>query len=243
MRIYLYYDVEHPYRVIPMFLVMEEVWPRGSWEHLIVDSGVNRFFKRLRLKEYPRWYLEAYGWHAERLYRLYGDRVWVVAPDYPDDYEGNRMPRNTERTLRNVEWFLSSFEANWLVVVQARYLDLAAYREALRTYRRLVGDYPRIGIGTLCTRAPREYARRVAMATRRFFPESWIHVFGPSLRILKAITPYVDSIDTTAYYRVPRNLRGRGPVSRQQAAMEWLKAARKAVKNKPAPLEKWLHTP
>jgi len=233
-RIYVRYTVDHPYKIATMPELGRALATR--FEHLLVDSGVNRFFRRMKLKEYPKGYLEWYAERAAWLYRTFGDRVWVVLPDYPSDYAENPIPDNLEKTLRNVERLID-VKAAWVVVVQARYLDREDYLRALRLYSDMLPDYPRVAIGTLCTRAPRWYASFVARATRRFFPKSWIHVFGPSLRILPDISPYVDSIDSVAYYVIPRWLRGaKSRFTEDEVAKSWIAralevAGRRRIKN------------
>ena len=227
LRVYVRYTVEHPYKICTMPELRRALSTRFG--HLIVDSGVNRFFRRMRLQEYPEGYLEWYAQRAEWLYRVFGDRVWVVLPDYPSDYRENPIPNNMERTLRNIVRFID-VKANWVVVIQARYLDYQDYLRALKVYSDLLPDYPRVAIGTLCTSAPKCYAVQVAKATRGWFPRSWIHVFGPSLRVLPEIAPYIDSIDTAAYYSIPRWLRGTKPkFSEDEVARSWISRALEAA--------------
>jgi len=230
VRIYLYYNIEwYPYKILPMYLYIKGHFPR-FFEHIIVDSSVNKFFKYMKLKDYPRWYLEVYPKLAKKLTAKYGDRVWVVIPDYPDDYRENRIEDNTEKTLENVVAFIEKCpDVNWLPVIQARFLDIMAFRRACKMYREVLGDYPRIAIGTLCTRAPEDYAKFCVMATRQFFPRSWIHVFGPNVRWLRFMKYYVNSIDTVAYYKPPWHLRGKGVTSMDEYAKEWLKLAKKYI--------------
>jgi len=238
-RVYVRYTVSrHPYKIAVMLELQRALSTR--FEHLIVDSGVNRFFRRMKLQEYPEGYLEWYAERAEWLYRTFGDRVWVVLPDYPSDYSENPIPNNLEKTLRNIERFID-IKANWIIVIQARYLDYNGYLKSLKLYSDLLPDYPRIAIGTLCTRAPKRYALFVARATRRYFPKSWIHVFGPSLRILPDIAPYIDSIDTAAYYSIPRWLRGTKPkFTEDEIAESWIEKAHKTTNKKHGKLPDYL---
>jgi len=223
VRIYVRYTVNHPYKICTMMTVDNAL--RTQFEHLIVDSGVNRFFKKLGLKDYPKYYLERYRYVAEWLYRKYGDRVWVTIPDYPSDYRENPIENNTEKTIRNIEKFIDA-KANWIIVIQAKYLDYEDYRRALKLYSDLFPDYPRIAIGTLCTRAPRDYAVFCARMTREYFPKSWIHVFGPSLTVLRYIAPYVNSIDTAGYYSIPHWLRGKKlKFTEEEIAKSWIQRA------------------
>jgi hypothetical protein len=226
VRIYLYYDIEdYPYKVIPMFLVIKGVFPK-DFKHVIVDSGVNRYFKYMRLKEYPEWYLKVYPKVAVRLTKEYGNAVWITIPDYPDDYEQNRMPNNTERTLANIVRFISEYpDVNWLPVVQARWMNVPAFRDALMKYTEVLREYPRVAIGTLCTRGTLDYAVATTALTRKYFPNAWIHVFGPNIKWLRRIKYYVNSIDSVAYHKPPHGIRGKGATSRYEYAMEWLRTA------------------
>jgi len=232
VRIYLYYDVDGwPYKVIPMHLVLKDVFPK-DFEHLIVDSGVNKFFKYECRKEYPEWYLKAYPKVARQLTREYGDSVWIVVPDYPDDYRPNRIPNNAELTLKNIIKFLSEYpDVNWLPVIQARWGEHGDFRRALLKYREVLGNPKRIAIGTLCTTAKLDYALYCCRMARKFFPNSWIHVFGPRITWLKHIKHYINSFDSTAYCKVPWSLRKRanGSVSRKEAAFEFIRQAQKYI--------------
>jgi len=219
MRIYIYYtDMKgYPFKIIPMFKVTDGI--SFDFQHLIVDSGVNRFFKIERRKEYPETYLEMYPVLAEKLTRKYGNKVWIVIPDYPDDYEHNRIQDNMRRTLRNVELMIDR-KANWIVPIQAKWNDIEEFKEACREYRDLIGDYPRIAIGTLCTRSRKDYAIKCCKIARKFFPDSWIHVFGPNIAWLRHIAPYINSIDSVAYHYPPHGAKGR---FREKVKENWIR--------------------
>lgn len=209
-----------------MHLVLGGVFP-DKFDHLIIDSGVNRFFKSMGLKDYPQGYIDRYLAMARYLHRRYSDKVWVVIPDYPDDYENNRIENNFEKTLENIVLFIDKEkDVEWIPVIQARWGSKEDFRRAVRELRRVIGSYPRVAVGTLCTRARKDYAVFCCRLARSYFPNSWIHVFGPSLRFLSDISLYIDSIDTTAYYKAPWSIRNTGVKgNRHVYAYTWVKKA------------------
>ena len=206
VRLYLYYDTDWPYKIIPMFRIMGGEFP-NKFRHLIVDSGVDKFFRHMRLKDYPEGYLEKYPYIAENLTKRFGERVWITLPDYPADYPENPIEDNMEKTIKNIETMIDR-RVNWIVVIQARWGDLSEFERACRIYRDLIGEYPRIAIGTLCTKGKLEYAVGCCRLARRYFPTSWIHVFGPNIRWLRHISRYVNSFDSVAYWKPPHGYKG-----------------------------------
>lgn len=100
----------------------------------------------------------------------------------------------------------------------------------------MLKNYPRIAIGTLCTTAKQDYAVFCCRLTREYFPNSWIHVFGPNIRWLRRIAHYIDSIDSVAYYKPPRSLRGKGITDMNTYALEWLKNASRYIPPRLRPL-------
>ena len=93
--------IQYPY-VFVNFFNYKELF-RRRFEHAILDTGVERLFDHGKLKEYPSWFKRKYVSVCKQLTEIYGDKIWCVVPDYPDDYVHNRIPDNVEKTLRNIE--------------------------------------------------------------------------------------------------------------------------------------------
>ena len=170
------------------------------FKHAILDSGVNRVFFNWRRDEYPPWLLRQIGYIAQQLSMIYKGRLWVTIPDYPDDYYPGYVRDNVERTLRNIKRFLPIEGVEWLPVIQSRYLDIFSFYESCERTKQLVGDYPRIAIGTVCKTRRLSFIEYVVKYARNVFPNSWIHCFGMTLQALRRLTQgEFNSFDNTVW--------------------------------------------
>jgi len=166
-----------------------------KFQHAILDSGIEWFLKNPSALEYPPYFLQRWRGLARHLSRRFEGQLWVTCPDYPDNYQ-QFNGKNIELTLRNIEDFLSIDGVEWLPVVQSRYLDLFSYYYSLQETKRLIGDYPRVGIGTVCKTKRLNFIEHCCKATRAWFPNSHIHAFGLILKALPRIRTVVDSSDS-----------------------------------------------
>jgi len=183
---------------------------KRRFEHAILDTGVELFFDKLRLRGYPKWFLTMWRDLAKRLSKLFEGKLWVVIPDVPSDYHPSDWSNglNVELTLKNVEDFASIDGVDWVVVVQSRFDDLLSYYSSLKRTKEIVGDYPRIAIGTVCKTRNLRFIIEVCKATRTWFPKSHVHAFGLTLTALPMVAKYIDSWDSLAY-TFPRERGGR----------------------------------
>ncbi|RKX41881.1 MAG: hypothetical protein DRP27_10180 [Thermotogae bacterium] len=175
-----------------------------DFECAIVDSGVEYFFLTKRMRDYPRHYLVRYRERAKLLGKMYGDRVWITIPDYPDDYQPGltheRGLDNVDKTLRNVEEFIVIDGAAWLPVIQSRYMNTFSFLESCERLREIIGDYPRVAIGTVCKARKHSWISYCIKTARAYFPHSWIHAFGLTLRVLSMLRPHAMlSFDSMAW--------------------------------------------
>ena len=183
----------------PFLLVNIRNWKelrKRRFKHAILDSGVEIFKSNPNLKDYPKSVLWRYSQKAEIVSRLYPGKVWVTIPDYPDDLNPGQFGDNIEKTLRNIEEFISIDGVEWLPVIQSRYLDIFSFYESCQKLRDLIGDYPRIAIGTVCKTRKLSFIEKCCSIARKFFPNSWIHAFGLTLRALPKVKDYIDSFDS-----------------------------------------------
>jgi hypothetical protein len=189
-------QIQHPYLLVNP-KNCRELRVR-DWEHAIVDCGVELFRNR-EAKEYPPGFLHYWKGKAKQLSELYNGRIFVTCPDYPDDFNPGQFGDNVEKTLKNVEEFISVDGVNWLVSIQSRYLDRFSFFESCAKLKDLVGDYPRIAVGTVCKTNDLGFIEYCCQIARRFFPHSWIHAFGLTLSALPRVSRYINSWDSMAW--------------------------------------------
>lgn len=167
-----------------------------NFKHAIVDCGVEIFFHGA--KEYPPWFFNRYEFLCQQLTEIYGDRVWCVIPDYPDDYRNNPIAHNVHRTLRNIQRFHKVKGVNWVYPLQCDYLNLQSFHDSCH---QVMGFNPeRVAIGTVCKTRNVEFIEKCCRMARRHFYTQHIHAFGPTLNALPKILPHIDSWDSTAYF-------------------------------------------
>jgi hypothetical protein len=188
--------IKYPYVMVHM-RQRKELF-KISFEHAIVDSGVMIFVKE-NIKEYPSLFMKRYDFWAKQLTEIYGERVWVTIPDYPDDYNPGQFGDNVEKTLENVKRFMAVKDVNWLPVLQSRYLNCFSFLESCERTKELIGNYPRIAIGTVCKCNKLSFVEYCCKVARKYFPDSWIHAFGLTLRALPKVKDVLDSFDSMAW--------------------------------------------
>ncbi len=166
-----------------------------KFQHAIVDSGVEIFKSNPRLRDYPKSFLWRYTQQAEILSHKYPG-VWITIPDYPDDFNPGQFGDNIEKTLKNIEEFISIDGVEWLPVIQSQYLNVLRFYESCHRLKKLLGNYPRIAIGTVCKTRKLNFIVECCKIARKFFPKSWIHAFGATLTAIPKIVNYIDSFDS-----------------------------------------------
>jgi len=176
---------------------------KRRFEHAIIDSGVEQFFNHGRLKDYPEWYLREYKRRARYLSQIFGDRVWVVVPDYPDDYRPGQTYEsgldNVDKTVARIEEFTAIDGVEWLPVIQSRYEDTFSFIESCHRVRELLGRYPRLAIGTVCKARKLKWIVWCCLYARQTFPGSWLHAFGLTLSALPRLKGRLDSFDSMVW--------------------------------------------
>jgi len=192
------------------------------WKKAILDCGVEIFWHQT---EYPKGFLDNYKEKAKTLTEIFGNRIWITIPDYCDDYK--HVPNNIEKTLRNIKEFIKIPNINWLPVIQSRYLNIMSFYESLQKTKEIIGDYPRIAIGTVCKTNNLKFIIECCKATKKHFPKSWIHAFGLTLRALPKAKKYINSFDTSAY-TFPRK-RSMGQASNQKERIQYFIAYKKRI--------------
>ncbi len=229
---------DYPYPLVPFHLVEEMRW-YGKFKHAIMDSGVEIFAHGA--KDYPVWFHDRYIFKAQQLTEIYGDRIWVVIPDYPDDYRNNPIENNVEKTIRNIEKYHKVKGVNWVYPIQADYLNLQSFHESCHQVKKFEPE--RVAIGTVCKCRNLDFIEACCRMARQHFPDSHIHAFGPTLSALPRILPYIDSWDSTAYFcsRQPSKGKCRNQKEREQYFYAYLSRVNEilAKYNSQKTLDEW----
>jgi len=189
--------VDYPYLLVNFF--NRNKLRYYKFEHAILDSGVNRIFFNWHKDDYPRWILNRIDFVAKQFSEIYKGRLWVTIPDYPDDYYPGYVKNNIERTIANIEYFLKIKGVEWLPVIQSRYQDVFSFFESCEKVRDIIGNFPRVAIGTVCKSRKLSFITNCCKIARKFFPESHIHAFGLTLKALPKVKDYLDSWDSLAW--------------------------------------------
>jgi len=169
---------------------------RRKFEHAILDCGVEMFKHNPNLKDYPKSFLEGWKRKAKQLTEIFGDRLFVTIPDYPDDYHPGQFGDNVSKTLANIEEFISVDGVNWLPSIQSRYLDRLSFLESCQRVKEIIGDYPQVAIGTVCKTNNLSFIEYCCKVARKFFPKSHIHAFGLTLKALPRVKSTISSWDS-----------------------------------------------
>lgn len=190
--------IEHPYLMVNPRT--RKILYKRSFDHAILDCGVEYFAHNPEVTDYPKSLLKNWGGLAQIQTRNWGNDIWVTIPDYPDDLNKGQFGDNVSKTLENVEKYLSVDNVNWIVTIQSRLHDVISFYESLQRTRQLVGkNYPRIAIGTVCKSRKKKFIITCMKAARKHFPDSHIHAFGVTLSYLPEISNFIDSFDTMAW--------------------------------------------
>jgi hypothetical protein len=195
-------SIEYPYLFVTFFKRKELL--KRRFKQAIMDSNVGLFFYHRALEDYPSGFLDLYTAYAKKFTELFGDKLFATIPDLPADYfkDGKQTPSakdNVERTLANIRRFIKIEGVNWLPVIQSRYLDTFSFIESCVRVKEIIGDYPRVAIGTVCKSRDLKWIIYCCRYARSFFPKQWIHAFGLTLNALPHVKQYIDSWDSMAW--------------------------------------------
>lgn len=173
---------------------------KRKYEHGILDCGIEIF---QHVSEYPKGYLRKYAARALQLSKARGiDKVWAVIPDYCDDLSPGLTGDNVERTLGNIEYFLTEYnthQVNWVPALQAKLHDRLSFTRSVSGLQKLWSSPPRIAIGTVCKSRNLKFIEWCMRYARSHFPKAWIHAFGLTLSALPRVVGLLDSWDSAAW--------------------------------------------
>jgi len=215
-----YPEIQYPYIITNIFDETTFRHTAGA-KSVIIDSGVNSIFKRLKLKEYPggyaRWIHKAATWW-HKIKATIPD-TYVTIPDYPADYMENIVEDNIERTIRNIEYATKHYpNVRWIIPIQGRPNDILSMIKMLEYIADtdILDTHSYIAIANTCTSKNLKFIhdtaaityKRVKHIEKKKRKTIKIHMFGPSIRAWKLIAPYLDSADTivTNYWCLPTKM-------------------------------------
>ena len=171
---------------------------KRRFRHAIIDSGVMDFVRK-NIRDYPSGFLKTWKHTARALSDVFGEKIWLVIPDYPDDYNPGQFGDNVAKTLENIKDFITVDGVNWLPVIQSRYLNRFSFLESAKQVKEIVGEYPRVAIGTVCKCNRLDFIIYCCKVARKIFPNSWVHAFGLTLKALPKVAHLIDSFDSMAW--------------------------------------------
>jgi len=199
--------MEYPYIIVSLNTWQYDKSKRNikSAIHIIIDSGVEKWFFLKHMKDYPDAYHTFAPFQFKQIFDQLGpDRVRITIPDYPDDYtqgltyEGELD--NVDKTLQNMERYTRLFpEITWLPVAQARFLNVDSFKYCLSRMGKYVDKYGWLGIGTVCKTHNVKFIGKCMSLARKEFPDAHIHAFGATSESYPIIRHYINSFDSTAY--------------------------------------------
>lgn len=171
---------------------------KRQFTHAICDSGVHYFYSNPNANNYPPGYLEEYMKLSKKLVSIFGKRISMIVPDYPDDYYPGQFGNNVKKTLSNLKIFSETEDLPWIPTIQARFKDMKSFEHCCKEIRK-IDDFETVAIGTVCKVRNIKFIVKCCKMARKYFPDSWIHAFGPPLNAIGRIKYYIDSFDSTAW--------------------------------------------
>jgi hypothetical protein len=171
---------------------------KRQFSHAICDSGVHYFYDNPLADDYPPQYLEDYTELSKRLFNNFGKKIWIIIPDYPDDYHPGQFGNNVKKTLANITRFIDAEDLPWVPTIQAKFKDIKSFVYCCKEIRK-IDHFNTVAIGTICKVRNKKFIIKCCKIARRYFPDSWIHAFGPPLNAINQIKHYINSFDSTAW--------------------------------------------
>ena len=191
----------YPYLLLNFFSY-RYLFKNNNWKLAIVDCAVEHWFRKLKLNDYPKDFFKKWEEIAKILYDNFGERVWITIPDYPDDYyQGlcyENGKDNVDKTLENIKKFIK-LKGCWMPVIQSNYKNIKRFEESAMLVKEIVGDYPRVAIGTVCKVRDGKFIVECCKIARKYFKNSWIHAFGLTIKYLDKVKEYINSFDSLAW--------------------------------------------
>jgi len=185
---------------------------RDVVKSIIFDTGVEKLFKRMNLRDYPEWYIKQYVSMVKRIAVQYGRSIEVVytIPDIPVDYPNRESlyPWNVQRTVEYIELFRDRYidylkPALAMPVVQGRKDDIRSVLDTYFRYEHLYNEFPLIGLGPTCSTKNWLLLGRLIVSFDRNVMRPF-HSFGAHLKAIEWVLKWKPrnfrSFDSSAYH-------------------------------------------
>ena len=132
---------------------------------------------------------------------------WKTVPDCPDlkgefqvDIDFNTLEYSWELLLK----FYDPGNPHHLPVIQGYYNNPESYRNYCKRFIKEFGKPNKVAVGTVCKSDNIFLTEEIAIMTRKYFPDAWIHFFGLKLHHLRRSWMYINSYDSCSW-TWPRN--------------------------------------
>ena len=189
---------------------------RDKVKSILIDTGVDKLFNYLKLRDYPDWYITQYVQMVRRVAVTYGKHyeVYYVIPDIPCDYPGRKhlYPWNVQRTIEYIELFRSKYidylkPAKPIAVVQGRRDDIKSVIDTYHRYEHIYNEFEVIGLGPVCTTKKWSMLANLIVAFDRNVSRPF-HCFGAHIKAIEKAVKWRPrrwrSFDSSAYKYVNR---------------------------------------
>jgi len=205
VKFFTYPPKPYPYVIVnsnkPQFSMVKYA------KEVIVDSGVE-IFRNPNVKDYPRNHVNKMLKIYSRIKQFVRD-VWIVVPDYPDDYHPKSLwidenRTNIERTIDNILNYTEKYKnVNWIIPVQGHNKKPESILRSINLLKEfgIIDKFDYFAIANLCVESDVEIMYRTIKLARENLRDKKLHVFGLRLNALKKIYPLIDSFDSMAWTR------------------------------------------
>jgi len=245
-------EIEYPYIFInarkPVYSYFKK-W-RDNVEEVIIDTGIE-MFRNPNIKDYPKdWITRLIKVYRKVKRIILKAQVWLVCPDYCDDYNPkslwiNNEITNIERTIENVKKYaLQISSINWLISIQGHNKKPDSVKICLDYYKKLgvLDEFNYFAIGNLCVERKSDIIYKTAKNVRNILgKDKKIHIFGLKLSCVKDVQNLIDSFDTMAWTRPIDKKLGNWSYKTKEERISYFLAWYNSFKKKlMLPLDKWV---
>lgn len=215
VRFYTYAPIEYPF-----ILRNIKQKPLDWFLHEIVDIGIYDLLK------------EPYQ-HSEKKLKKWKNLVtpgWKVVPDCPDIDKEFKIKSGIDNVKYSKELLLEYYDPkdeSQLPVIQGNYDNPFSFRKYCVWFISQFEEPKKIGLGTICKSGDKQAVKETGQIARKYFPNSWIHIFGLKMNHYPVVAENINSWDSMSW-TFPRGVSGRKSagkiVERQQYFAEYIEA-------------------
>jgi hypothetical protein len=136
---------------------------------------------------------------------------WKTVPDCPNiqkEFNSKTKIDNVEYSKELLLEFYDPGNLSHLPVIQGYYHSVSSFESYMKWFLKEFSIPDKIGIGTCCKASSKRIVEDTLKLARRYFPKTWIHVFGLKLNHISNVYSIINSWDSMSW-TFPRG-RGRG---------------------------------